>query len=529
MNNFLQQQTCFITTLSPVHMGSGEDYYPTQYVIDNGDLYAFDEMQMSKALGSNMMLEMAKLAESGRDAMTALQKKVFDQKEKLKPVAERCIPVSVGIQQKYTATLKGGQNQLAIQRTFYNPFDQKPIITGSGIKGAIRTALLDQLNNSRPLSSKVKEARNKANTELQKELLGNKGVTDDPLRLLKLSDAAYAHTDNLHATEVLYSVRRKRNPVEGRNPNSTTVMLECIEPWRSRSFTADITLLDRSLADKNTRVLPADIAAFAACCNRYYLPKLDAELRFLEAKGYSHSQKTEAAWSKRLRELLAGELKEALITNRIFLLRLGKYGGAEDKTLNGIRSIKIMRPKPERPVDKDRTTEVGLACRGDVTEMQNLMPFGWVLVELGEQQLPETMAFVREMAEPAYARKEKDAEREAERFKAIAEQQAKEQAEREKREIEAKIDAEQAAKFAAMNDEMREIQALLDRMIKGEDKNKGAGSQFAGSLGKTLEAAVNWPAEEKAKLLEETPNLLKHLAIDPKNDKWKKRINGLKG
>jgi hypothetical protein len=161
--------------------------------------------------------------------------------------------------------------------------------------------------------------------------------------------------------------------------------------------------------------------------------------------------------------------------------------------------------------------------------MQNLMPFGWVLVELGEQQLPETMAFVREMAEPAYARKEKDAEREAERFKAIAEQQAKEQAEREKREIEAKIDAEQAAKFAAMNDEMREIQALLDRMIKGEDKNKGAGSQFAGSLGKTLEAAVNWPAEEKAKLLEETPNLLKHLAIDPKNDKWKKRINGLKG
>ena len=64
MNNFLQQEKCFITTLSPVHMGCGEDYYPTQYVIDDGTMYVFDEMQMSKALGSQLMADLAKLAET---------------------------------------------------------------------------------------------------------------------------------------------------------------------------------------------------------------------------------------------------------------------------------------------------------------------------------------------------------------------------------------------------------------------------------------------------------------------------------
>lgn len=531
MNKFLQQQKCFITTLAPVHMGAGEDYYPTQYVMDDGILYAFDEMQMGRALGGKMMMEMAKQAESGKDAMTALQKKVYEQREKLKAVAERSLPVSSGIQSKYTQTMNGGRNELAIQRTFFNPFDGNPVIPGSGIKGAIRTALLDQLNNGKPLSSKVKDAKNRAGGELQKELLGNKGITDDPMRLLKLSDASYQHIDNLNATEVLYSVRRKRNPVEGRKPNSTTVMLECIEPWRARSFVADISLLDRSLADRNTQVLPADLCSFAACCNRYYLPKLEAELRFLSSKGYSCIGKSEAAWSKRLRELLSGELKKALSENRVFLLRLGKHGGAEDKTLNGVRSVKIMLEKVDgknRSENRSSTTEVGLACRGDVGEMQNLMPFGWVLVELGEQNLPETMKFVREMAEPAYTRLQKDTARIAEREKVMAEQQAREKAEREKREAEAKADANKVAALAAMSDEMREIHSLLDRMARGEDKGKGAGCQLAGSVGKITDSAVNWPAVEKQKLLEVMPDLLRYLGIDAKADKWKKRINAIK-
>ena len=533
MNNFLQQQKCFITTLAPVHMGAGEDYYPTQYVIDDGNLYAFDEMQMSKALGSNMMLELAELAATGDRALIAIQTEINKQKEKLKPISEHCIPVAHGVQTIYTSrigkTKQDASNKLEIQRTFSNPFNNLPVVTGSGIKGAIRTAILDEINKGNALTNDVRNEKNQA-TALQKKLLDYKGVDEDPLRLLKLGDSTYQHTDNLNATEILFATSRKRTPREGQEVNKMPVMLECIAPWRSRSFACDIALLDRTLAEQKAQKsfrIPVDLQTIAATCNRYYRPKLEKELAFLDMRGCSHFNKTEAIWSRRLRALLAGELKGALDKNQVFLLRLGKHGGAEDKTLNGVRSIRIMRPKPQSAEFRDKTTEIRLAAN-NVGDTQNLMPFGWVLVELGEQNLPETMSFIREMAEPAYARLQKDAAHAAEREKALAEQQAREKAEREKREAEEKAESEKAAALAAMSDEMREIQSLLDRMAKGEDRGKGAGCQLAGSVGKTLEAGVQWSATDKQSLLEAAPRLLAHLGIDPKNDKWKKRINALR-
>lgn len=40
-------------------------------------------------------------------------------------------------------------NKLAIGRTFFNPVNGAPILPGSSLKGAIRTALLDGINQSK--------------------------------------------------------------------------------------------------------------------------------------------------------------------------------------------------------------------------------------------------------------------------------------------------------------------------------------------------------------------------------------------
>jgi CRISPR-associated protein Csm5 len=315
MNNFLQQQKCFITTLAPVHMGAGEDYYPTQYVIDDGNLYAFDEMQMSKALGSNMMLELAELAATGDRALIAIQTEINKQKEKLKPISEHCIPVAHGVQTIYTSrigkTKQDASNKLEIQRTFSNPFNNLPVVTGSGIKGAIRTAILDEINKGNALTNDVRNERNQAKA-LQNKLLDYKKVDEDPMRLLKLGDSSYQHTDNLNATEVLFAASRKRTPREGQEINKMPVMLECISPWRSRSFVCDIALLDRTLAEKKAQKalrLPSDLSAIAAACNRYYRPKLEKELEFLNQKGYSHTSNSEATWSKNSEVIASRRIK----------------------------------------------------------------------------------------------------------------------------------------------------------------------------------------------------------------------------
>jgi CRISPR-associated protein Csm5 len=49
--SFIESKAVQITTLSPVQLGSGEDFYPTNYVItDEGWLHHFDELALSYAL-----------------------------------------------------------------------------------------------------------------------------------------------------------------------------------------------------------------------------------------------------------------------------------------------------------------------------------------------------------------------------------------------------------------------------------------------------------------------------------------------
>lgn len=40
--NFLESRRLLISTLSPVHVGCGEDYDPTRYVIEDDTLYEFE-------------------------------------------------------------------------------------------------------------------------------------------------------------------------------------------------------------------------------------------------------------------------------------------------------------------------------------------------------------------------------------------------------------------------------------------------------------------------------------------------------
>ena len=42
---FLQRHHLYLTPLSPLHLGTGEDYQPTEYVISDGILYVFDPAQ----------------------------------------------------------------------------------------------------------------------------------------------------------------------------------------------------------------------------------------------------------------------------------------------------------------------------------------------------------------------------------------------------------------------------------------------------------------------------------------------------
>ena len=158
MNPFLKTYRLALTPLSPIHIGCGEDFEPTNYVIDEGVLYGFDP---SRAVLSDV--QRSKLLDvANRASLLGIQKFFKDNAQIFKVHADTLIPVSSGVATVYEQRVgraanieaSGNQvfNQLFIERTMHTGRERQPYIPGSSFKGAIRTAMLDHLNQEQRIT-----------------------------------------------------------------------------------------------------------------------------------------------------------------------------------------------------------------------------------------------------------------------------------------------------------------------------------------------------------------------------------------
>ncbi|WP_349618263.1 type III-A CRISPR-associated RAMP protein Csm5 [Azotobacter salinestris] len=512
MNAPFQHIPCRLSTLSPLHLGCGEDYQPTGYVIHDGYLHAFAERQLLHALGAADIKKLEDLAQLGD--MDSIQRLIHRHAKSLALRADHSVWVQPDIERFYEKRITGKEsNQLIVLRTFYNHFNQQPVIPGSAVKGAIRTAWLDQLNDGKTqLSDGEKYLRDfKRFNALQQRLMAFEHVDEDPFYLLKVGDAAYRH--ELPASEIWYAVSRKRMPKsELSNKPKYLPELECIGAARRHAFELDLRLLDGSLRQTSRRV-PQTPAELAAACNRYYLPRLRRELYQLgEQRDYLDRQ-----WCRTIARLLDGELGAALEGNRAILLRLGKHGGAEDKTLDGLRSIKIMMGKGKPAEWRAGTTEIRLAA-ADRNQQQGLLPFGWVLLEFADAPLPQTHAALDELAAPARARAAglRHWQQLREQARLAAERSAAEARERESaRAAEREAEARRAQALANLSDEQRRIAELAGQLAGDQaSRGKGLGSPLGQALRETVLAAETWGTPDRAALRELLGRCFEHLGVD---------------
>ena len=390
---------CTISTLSPVHIGCGEDYYPTNYVIDGGFLHHFGEEALSASLNPTELNNLVKLAnEADEDGIREIQGFIYTKKDQLKKYAINTVAVSKGLEDFYKSRIgktsqheTGGKkvkHKLEIARHAYNPYSQLPFFAGSSIKGVIRTALLNSLNNWTDLTQvfrdltinddagklvffdKNKDIPKEANGKLQNHLLNYQNIEDDPFRYLKISDANYQHLDNLHGLEIRFSVNCKKEKIR------LPVIFEYLPANRSRSLTFDITFL---------KDCHWNIQKIVEVCNDFYLPQLEAELELLEKFNYANS-----AWLKSIKELLKQEInKETLNSRQAFLLRIGQHSGAESHTLENLRHIHI----PQLKKYLEKPTSVWLSAN-NYDSKTDLLPFGWILVEIENTYLEQTADFL---------------------------------------------------------------------------------------------------------------------------------------
>ncbi len=405
---FLESSQLLISTLSPVHVGCGEDYDPTNYVIENNTLYEFDPGAAQKALTAQDRRELLRIVinPGNKEMLQEVQAFFYQRRQVLMSVAQRRVAVVPKLVEFYQSRVgktvqiegDGSQlvNKLAISRTFFNPVSGAPVLPGSSVKGAMRTALLDGMNRGRVLLEEeralAQRGREEGNRRMQKRLFQYQEFDQDPMRLVQLADAGFMEQGGV-GSELRFAVNRRRKaPRPGDSSTKSQAeqrdlyqLLECVPAARFRVFAGQLTVqqVDHLNDDRRLPALPLrwNTPQIAEACNRFYRPQLEAEIRQMQERSYLDTQ-----WAKLIEQLLKGSLGQRLDQNQAFLLRVGRHSGAESVTLNGVRAIKILLGKDSatgKMSSENRAagTSWWLAV-GDTQARTGMLPFGWLLAEL---------------------------------------------------------------------------------------------------------------------------------------------------
>ena len=510
---FLEANQLLISTLSPVHVGCGEDYDPTRYVIENDTLYEFDPSAALAVFTAQDREQLLKIVNSPATDRLLQQVQAFfyQHRQKLIPIASRRVPVGpkmVAFYQKRvgkTVQVEGDGaqllNRLEIERTFFNPVNGAPVLPGSSLKGAIRTALLDDVNGGYPLAGQER------NLALQQRLFRYDRFEQDPLRLIHLMDAAFMDEIGV-GSELRFAVNRRRKaPKLGDSSTKSQAeqrdlyqLLECVPAARYRVFAGQLTVqqLDQFNDDQRLPALPLrwNTPQIATACNRFYRPQLEAEIQQMQERGFLN-----ADWAALIERLLKGPLKERLDNHQAFLIRVGRHSGAESVTLNGVRSIKILLGKDSatgRMRSEDRTMGTSWWLAADDNQARTgMLPFGWLLVEC--YPMNQTVSDWREVQETLAGLSTEYAgwiDRERQRQRQQAETDARRQVEEQARQAAAAVEAALSPTQKALAD--------LQRWFAEDQsaKRKEPGGRVANRLNELLREGLPWPAAERETLAE---------------------------
>ncbi|MCE1186450.1 MAG: RAMP superfamily CRISPR-associated protein [Rhodocyclales bacterium] len=385
---FLETIRLTLTPLSPIHLGCGEEFEPTGYVIEDEVLFGFDPSQARYLPGP----ERERLGELGSKAdQQGIQRFFRNNSASFTPYAHLLLPVCKAVAQHYAENIgqvaqienngRKVSNQFYLTRTAHG-LDHRAYIPGSALKGCLRTGLLDLLNNSKiPRFASGDKVKSTACTRYETELLGGDFKTS-PLRLVKPSDltpVGPVHQSILWVANYYKQPRTEKNGTIKR-PRGISTRNECINAGQYRCFSGQLVLQHPKTPDKTLTNAP--LQQLIKSTNAYHLPRFKQALTFLAGQAAVNPQ-----WVKDMHTLLTeGGLENALRQGHAMLVRLGRFTGAESKTLSGdgVAQIKLMEAKGKPATYASQTRTYWLA-EGD----DRGMPLGWAVLELGDtRELP---------------------------------------------------------------------------------------------------------------------------------------------
>jgi len=310
----IQKYKLTFTPLTPCHIGSGHQYEPFEYVFRNNIFYKINIGLLLSDLPNEKIEDFYKLCDGGSivDLRNLIAKKFDTNPEKYTLFTAE---TTGSIQKHYTEKFNDYQNQLQINACQHSSLSQKPLLPGSSIKGAIRTAVLAVLAEGNELKP----------FKFEEYLLRYKNPSEDPFKFINVSDAEFP----LNSTKIYFVYNRPRD--------ANYEEKEGLPPFAAEFLSSIICI------NKDNEMDFQESPSFASV-NFVVKQRFKVEDLFDDCKSFYTNllSSTKDLWknfdNENLYEFL---LKSASKRNNSFLLRCGRFSGKESFCVPQVMDNKI--------------------------------------------------------------------------------------------------------------------------------------------------------------------------------------------
>lgn len=270
------------------------------------------------------------------------------------------------------------QNGSFVEQMYRNNGKGVPIIPGSSLKGAVRTAVLnaefEDYDNQQAL-------HNEKDQIIQKKLLEYSDAKNDPFRILQFGDCIFSGKGT-QIVGMLKNIKTDRNG-EVVEDNTSQIQAEAIKGYlMNGSSEACLTgearfIFDRDLENSKVFSKKITIQDIINDCNKFYFDEFIKEYD----KFYKNTACSECDRITYLRKELKSIANNSQNENE-FIIRVGRWSQVEFVTFcEGFRSPQTRKDRNGRPLPYGKTRTVfnndGL-----------YLPFGWckcTFIPMGEK------------------------------------------------------------------------------------------------------------------------------------------------
>jgi CRISPR-associated protein Csm5 len=384
--------------LTPIHVGDGSVLAAEEWRLGrDGWLERFAPAAVLRTAPERTRADYIRALEQGRltEAQTILRNAVREEH-----VLER-IAVGPAARQELEATVNN-----PLRRGDIRPMVRtggRPFLPGSSIKGALRTALLSSLVPAREPAIEAVKGRHRtprgtiasrASNEVQALLLEHQNPDQDPFRFVEVADLL-PPPDSTRIDRVV-NWRPARLIRNGQQPAEKMQMIfevtNCAALGNALELPCEIRIEAGALREarkrdregRKTPRFPLDTQSLARAVNAFHWKLWEYELtRFFAGEtGIERALKTLVRVKAPDGTLLGPEaLRDR---SDVLLLRLGRFGQFESKSLEGVREGWNAQAKPPHPMKEGNTRNLVKPA-----ETAPLLPLGWLLL------LPEGFALQR--------------------------------------------------------------------------------------------------------------------------------------